>query len=69
MDVEKARAGESDSPKRIVLEQVPKLSLNGKSALMDAVEDVIFGSVRSRSPISLLSIIQIHGLTLSRLQV
>jgi len=55
MDVTKARSGESDSPASIVLEQAPQLPIHGKSALMDAVEDVIFGSVRS--PASLVSLL------------
>lgn len=46
MDVTDRQTG-AESPKSMVLEQAPRLQINGASALMDAVEDVLFGSVSS----------------------
>lgn len=44
MDATDRQTG-AESPKSMVLEQAPRLQINGASALMDAVEDVLFGSV------------------------
>jgi ornithine carrier protein len=44
MDARDRQTG-AESPKSMVLEQAPRLQINGASALMDAVEDVLFGSV------------------------
>ncbi|ELR02434.1 Amino-acid transporter arg-13 [Pseudogymnoascus destructans] len=44
MDATDRQTG-AESPKSMVLEQAPRLQINGASALMDAVEDVLFGSI------------------------
>ncbi|KFY85897.1 hypothetical protein V500_08045 [Pseudogymnoascus sp. VKM F-4518 (FW-2643)] len=44
MDAADRQTG-AESPKSMVLEQAPRLQINGASALMDAVEDVLFGSI------------------------
>ncbi|KFY21795.1 hypothetical protein V493_07101 [Pseudogymnoascus sp. VKM F-4281 (FW-2241)] len=44
MDTTDRQTG-AESPKSMVLEQAPRLQINGASALMDAVEDVLFGSI------------------------